>query len=188
MRYTDVLILGAGCAGTSLAHHLETANFKGRITLLDSRTDFSQAQSWCTWSEIPATMQPLIKRRWHQWQVRDQRQVIRQESAAYSYQQIAAPQFYQHFHQGWQRNDLPTSILTGETVQRIKAHENHVRVTTNRAEWKAKTVFDARHRGSGHPTPGAHHDGRRYLRCADRLRRRVRRVGPRGLRAAGPVA
>ena len=148
MRYTDVLILGAGCAGTSLAHHLEAANFSGQITLLDKRTDFSQAQSWCSWSEIPATMQPLIRRRWHQWQVRDQYQVIKQKSAIYSYQQIPAPQFYRHFHQGWQKSDSPTRLLTGENVRRIEAHENYVRVTTNHDEWQAKTVFDARHRGS----------------------------------------
>lgn len=148
MKYADVLILGAGCAGTSLAHNLAVANFGGSVALIDARTDFSTAQSWCSWGEIPPEMQTLVRRRWHKWQVRDEAKVVERGSQTNCYQQIAAADFFQHFHLNWRDADSATRLFTGETVRRIESRDNRVFVTTDRDEWQAQTVFDARHRGS----------------------------------------
>ncbi|MBC7797283.1 MAG: hypothetical protein H7Z37_10460 [Pyrinomonadaceae bacterium] len=148
MKHTDVLILGAGCAGTSLASHLETANFTGSVTLLDKRNDFSQEQRWCAWSEIPDVMKPLVSHEWQKWQVRDENKIVENNSQKVSYKQIYAPDFFSFFHSQWKSSNSKTKLFTGRTVQKVESHQDFVRVSTDNEEWQAKIVFDARHQNS----------------------------------------
>ncbi|NJM53270.1 MAG: FAD-binding oxidoreductase [Blastocatellia bacterium] len=72
MKKADILILGAGCSGTSLAHYLENFGYTGKIVLLDSRTNFDREQRWCSWLEIPKTMSGLVQKSWQNWTVCDE--------------------------------------------------------------------------------------------------------------------
>lgn len=148
MKKADVLILGAGCAGTSLAHYLEDFGYAGKVVLLDFRTKFDREQRWCGWGKLPASMQPLVEKSWRGWTVCDENRSIVRNSANFSYQQIYAPRFFEHFHARWQKADSPFELNLGEKVERLENKQNFVEVTTNRETWRARLVFDARHQGS----------------------------------------
>ncbi len=148
MKKADVLILGAGCAGTSLAHYLEDFGYAGRVAMLDLRTKFDREQRWCSWAKLPASLAPLVGKSWQRWTVCDENRSTVQTSQNFSYQQIYAPQFFEHFHSRWQNSNTPFELNLGEKVERVENKENFVEVTTNRETWRANLVFDARHQGN----------------------------------------
>ena len=148
MKKADVLILGAGCAGTSLAHYLEDFGYAGKVVLLDSRTKFNREQRWCSWAKLPASLAPLVQQSWRSWTVADENHSTTRTSENYSYQQIYAPDFFAHFHSRWQNSDAPIEINLGGKVGRIEERRDCVEVEANGEIWRANLVFDARHKGS----------------------------------------
>ena len=148
MKKADILILGAGCAGTSLAHYLEDFGYAGKVVLLDSRTKFNREQRWCSWAQMPESFLPLVQKTWQEWTVGDENRLTVQTSENYSYRQIYAPDFFAHFHTRWQSSETPFEMCLGEKVERIQEKRDCVEVTTNREIRRANLVFDARHQGS----------------------------------------
>lgn len=148
MKTIDTLILGAGCAGTSLAHHLESSGYTEKIVLLDSRTKFDREQRWCSWAKMPESLSPLIQKCWAEWTVCDENRAAIQTSENYSYQQIYAPEFFSHFHSRWQTAPALVEMSLGENVERIEENNDFVEVKTSHEIWRAKRVFDARHEGN----------------------------------------
>lgn len=148
MKHTDILILGAGCAGTLLAHHLELAGYGGHVRLVDSRVAFTREQRWCTWRPVPISLSDLVSRSWNAWAVRDDDHLHLRRSEQYAYQHIYAPDFFAHLHRGWE-HDTDTRLHRGERVLGVTPDCDGVTVMTTRNLWRAGTVFDARHRGSG---------------------------------------
>lgn len=148
MNKADILILGAGCAGTSLAHYLETFGYSGKVVLLDSRTKFDREQRWCSWSKTPESFSYLSNKKWQQWTVCDTNQKIVKTSDKFSYQQIYAPEFFDYFHSRWQNSNTPINLNLGEKVEHIENTRDGVEVTCENQTWQAQLVFDARHQGS----------------------------------------
>lgn len=148
MRQADILILGAGCAGTSLAHYLEDFSYAGSVALIDSRTTFDVEQRWCTWAKLPKSFESLVESSWKNWTVCDETQSVTRNSDRFSYQQIFAPDFFNHFHSHWRNSETPISMNLGEKVLQIDDKGSFVEVITDCETWQAGVVFDARHQGS----------------------------------------
>lgn len=146
MIKTDVLILGAGCAGTSLAHHLESRGFEGSIDLCDSRAAFGREQRWCTWADVPETMSHLVRRSWNRWSLVTDSEELVKTSDRIKYSEIYAPDFFSHFHGKWKSGSEQTKLHLNETVLDCHPDADGVVVTTNLREWRARFVFDARFR------------------------------------------
>jgi lycopene beta-cyclase len=144
VKKADILILGAGCAGTSLAHYLEDFGYAGSVVLLDNRTNFDREQRWCSWAELPKSLQPLVQKSWTKWKVCDENRSITRTSKHFSYQQIYAPQFFKHFHSRWQTKETPIKLNSGEKVESVDDKKSFVEVKTDREIWHANLVFDAR--------------------------------------------
>lgn len=149
----DVLVIGGGLAGTSLAHHLETLGFGGRVAIVEARRDFSTEARWCSWGKIPDGMQGLVSHQWHRWEVRDERNTATQASKSQPYQHIYAPDFFRHFHQQFARTGR-TELYLGHSTTQVTPQKNGVEVSSidangNLTQWRANRVFDAR--GLAHP-------------------------------------
>ena len=142
-RRADVVILGAGLAGTSLAHHLKQGGFQDTIALLDSRLNFAREQRWCTWSEVPPSMSGLVSHSWSSWQVRNGEKTARRESNKHAYREIYAPHFFHRLHQGW-RQSGQIQLRTGQKIEGVFATGNQMRIETADASWRAGQVFDSR--------------------------------------------
>ncbi len=159
MRTTDVLILGAGCAGTSLAHYLTDFGFTGNLALIDSRMNFDREQRWCSWAKLPVSLSSLVKSSWQSWKLCDEKNSTIQTSGVFTYQQIYAPDFFAHFHPRWQSAESPVELSLGEKVERVEKKHDFVEVTTNKNVWRANKVFDARHQGSSNLKNAENHRG-----------------------------
>ncbi|MFM8440969.1 MAG: lycopene cyclase family protein [Acidobacteriota bacterium] len=144
MQKTDVLILGAGCAGSSLAHHLEQKGFNGSVTLCDSRSSFNSEQRWCTWGRVPASMAHLVSHRWDEWTIITPSGDVINRSGDFSYSEIYAPEFFKSLHGPWLNGSSETRLHAGEEVIETKTVREGTVVVTKNHEWLAKTVFDSR--------------------------------------------
>ena len=62
---SDILILGGGCAGLSLALRLAADGENCPSTvILESRSHYSNDRTWCFWDDGSAHLRGLVQHRW----------------------------------------------------------------------------------------------------------------------------
>ena len=91
----DVLILGGGCAGLSLATRLATRCPALRVTIIEPRTHYTEDRTWCGWRTAPHPYTHCVAATWPQWRVICNGRTIARESDNYSYEMLPAAAFYQ---------------------------------------------------------------------------------------------
>ena len=93
----DLVILGGGCAGLSLALRLaEQPGHCRRVLVLESRTAYTNDRSWCFWRLGPHRFDTLVKRSWSGVCVRSASEAVRVDCARTPYQLLEAGMFYDH--------------------------------------------------------------------------------------------
>ena len=93
----DLVVLGGGCAGLSLALRLaEQPGRCRRVMVLESRSVYSNDRSWCFWRLGPHRYETLIRRSWSQVAVRSTSQAVHVACADTPYQMLEAGVFYDH--------------------------------------------------------------------------------------------
>jgi len=114
---TDLLILGGGCAGLSLALRLaEEPGRSGRVRVLESRQAYQHDRSWCFWRLGPHRFEPLVKRSWSNVTLRSASQAVQVDCSRAPYQLLESGSFYQHAQQAISRStdvclELGVSVL-----------------------------------------------------------------------------
>ena len=93
----DLIILGGGCAGLSLALRLaEQPGDCRRVAVLETREAYWNDRSWCFWRLGQHRFDPLIKRSWSQVTVRSQKGTVQVDCARSPYQLLEARTFYDY--------------------------------------------------------------------------------------------
>lgn len=138
------LVLGAGCAGLSLACALLDAGVDERIVLVDRRTTFDHDRTWCFWAtggDIPFAA--LATHRWPAWRLvgRDGR-VAEHRSARTPYVHLPADRLYAA---ALDRLDAAPNVelRLGERVLGVRETEDGVRVTTQNGAIEGAVAYDA---------------------------------------------
>lgn len=96
----DLVVLGGGCAGLSLA--LRLAGQPGRcrrVMVLESRPVYTNDRSWCFWRLEPHRFDTLIRRSWSRVAVRSSAQSVQVDCQHTPYQLLEAGDFYHHARQ-----------------------------------------------------------------------------------------
>jgi lycopene beta-cyclase len=65
----DVVIVGGGLAGLSLACHLLRRGFTGKLLVLESRKDYAHDRLWCSWAAPDHPFRDCVVATWSQWRV-----------------------------------------------------------------------------------------------------------------------
>lgn len=91
----DLVILGAGCAGLSLAARLASGDGDLRVVLVDPRTEFADDRSWSFWQHDHHPLRDIVAHEWSGWTYAD----LAGRSATHrvpgmSYQYIRGVDFY----------------------------------------------------------------------------------------------
>lgn len=155
---TDVLIVGAGCAGLSLAVHVvQTARRAGkrcpRILLLEPRAEYRRDRTWCGWRVGPAhPFAAAVTHRWTRWAAQEGARRAVRGSASHPYEHIAADVFY-----AMAQAELATApevtLRLGVTAERLEDRGEFVIAETSAGRIKAAVAFDSRpaavERGTG---------------------------------------
>lgn len=93
----DVIILGGGCAGLSLA--LRLAEHPGqcrRVMVVESRPAYVHDRSWCFWRLGPHRYEPLVRKTWARIAVRSASHAVYADCARTPYQLLEAGAFYDY--------------------------------------------------------------------------------------------
>jgi len=154
------LILGAGCAGLSLACALLDEGVGEQIVLVDRRTSFDHDRTWCFWSAPDGPQLPfasLATHRWPAWRLvgRDGRTVVHR-SATHPYVHVPADRFYMAALDRLERAPN-VELRLGERVLDVEARADDVQVRTAKGNLDGAIVYDAmggagplnRHRPAG---------------------------------------
>ena len=93
----DLVVLGGGCAGLSLALRLaEQPGACRRVMVLESRAAYTNDRSWCFWRLGPHRYDPLVRRSWSRLAVRSSSRTVELACANTPYQMLEAGAFYDH--------------------------------------------------------------------------------------------
>lgn len=150
-RRFDIAIIGAGCAGLSLAWHLLDAGVEGsRIVLVDPRTDYRRDRTWCFFDVWPHPFESLVSHRWSRWRVRADGPWVERSAPGVSYGHLPSDRFY-----AATRNRLETAgveLRLGVRAGAVDESSSQARVHTDASPIDATLVFDSRPASPGGPS------------------------------------
>ena len=139
---TDVIVLGGGCAGLSLASRMAAMPGGPRMLVVESRREYQEDRTWCGWRLGPHYFDDCVVRHWHSWQVTGGAR-HRQTSERYPYEMVSAGLFYDKACRSVASSDQVT-LLTGADVLEVEEREQTVAVrlcdgTVHAAPWVIDT-------------------------------------------------
>lgn len=149
----DVLILGGGCAGLSLACALAEAGFRGVVKIVEPRTHYERDRTWCFWDTEEHPFTDLISAAWRRWRVSVPGLPVLCVSERYRYCHIDSADFYRCAQSIIERTE-GFSLLLGVQATAISPRSNGcVQVETTQGPLLARQVFDSRPRAQKSSSP-----------------------------------
>ncbi|QNE47415.1 hypothetical protein F1C58_11225 [Glaciihabitans sp. INWT7] len=146
----DLVILGAGCAGLTLAARLARSQSPLRVQLVEPRSGYDDDRSWCFWRPESHDLSDLVSHSWDGWRFSGTTgPALHHRVAGLRYQYIRASDFYQR---ALQQIDRAPGILThagvraAELVPLYDGPDTVVRVETDHGSILARHVIDTRPR------------------------------------------
>jgi lycopene beta-cyclase len=137
----DYVIVGAGCAGLSLAVHLAARGH--RLAVVDPRTTFSRDRTWCFWDVHDHPFAGAVAHRWRRWRVRGPGADVVCGPGRYAYHHLPADRFYAAALAAL-RQAPGVRLLLGTRAGAVADVGPHARVETDRGVLRARAVFDSR--------------------------------------------
>ena len=141
----DLIILGGGCAGLSLAMRLsEQGALCPKLLIIEKRTHYVNDRTWCFWGTVDASLKHLSSHNWPTVKLKNQLDAINIDCKESPYQMLAAEKFYQNALQVIAINNRIT-IQFNQAVLAIPTKLNERwQIACNDAIYTAKSVVDTR--------------------------------------------
>jgi lycopene beta-cyclase len=148
MANTDILILGGGCAGLSLAMRLAELGDKApRTLILEARPHYANDRTWCFWENDADSMAfttPLVAQRWTSMRIRTGTAQVIADCALAPYALLPSLVFYDHARDVISRSKR-VRLCTGMPVSRVSQLANaNWQIKAGGKQYTAKTVIDTR--------------------------------------------
>ncbi len=137
------LILGAGCAGLSLAWHLLGRGVRDRIVLVDRREGYTNDRTWCFWDVEPTPFDHLATHAWDRWDLFEPSgRLVACSSNRYRYRRLRAIDFYEAVQN--RLSAFPNvELVLGETVLQRQDTGKGFEVETTGGIFQGDLAFDS---------------------------------------------
>jgi lycopene beta-cyclase len=91
----DVVILGGGCAGLSLAAHLASSGGRlGKVLVVEARKRYADDRTFSFWSGSPTLFADCVQASWNRWRIEAGARRIERGAPGLRYETIGAGRFY----------------------------------------------------------------------------------------------
>jgi len=140
-RY-DYIIIGAGCAGLSLAYRLRNMKFK--ICIIESSNDVNlRNKTWSFWNTYNTPFNHLVRKKWEKMIIKNHSENKKIDCRKFNYQSIDSKDFNKFVLDEIEKNKN-IDIKYMSTVINIKNNNNIIEVSTKQKEYECTHVFDSR--------------------------------------------
>lgn len=145
-KHYQLIILGAGCAGLSLATRLAALDAGCPNTLiLEQRTSFENDRTWCFWQTADAEAVDLSQHAWHHYEVRADGDSCVRNCETHPYCYVSGDSFYQHAQVALTASHNPITLKMQASVMSVqKLSAGQWQVTTANAVYIADHIVDTR--------------------------------------------
>lgn len=142
---TDILVLGGGCAGLSLAMRLAARGADcPRVVVVESRAHYANDRTWCFWDDGRAELRDLVRQRWPAVSVAHDGCRITVGCPASPYAVIPAAAFYAHATEQLASNPRVTLAMNEPVGEEPRRVDGLWWVKTPGGERAAKRLIDTR--------------------------------------------
>jgi lycopene beta-cyclase len=160
----DLIIVGAGAAGLSLAQHfLHSPLGNHSILIVEQDAKERNDRTWCFWTERPTRFDVIVYRTWRAIQFAGGDAVHKSALQRYRFQMIRGADLY-----AYMRHELaahPNVTLVRDQVRQVASAEDHAHVVTEAQTYAGRWAFDSRLDGSAwQPNPARHHLLRQHFK------------------------
>ena len=106
MKDFDIVIIGGGCAGLSLAYELETNNkLKNKtLAIIEPRDEYKKDKTWSFWKTFPHNFEDCVKKNWKHFSINVPQKTRHLECDNYQYQSIDSGLFYEKINNKLKEN------------------------------------------------------------------------------------
>ncbi len=155
-EHYDLIVLGAGCAGLSLAHQLSRyPKPKAKVLFLEARHRYVHDRVWCHWKNPSVNLdERWIQRRWHRMTVGDARRTVTLTTDLMPYMLIESGTFYQCVQEDIRSSSLLDLRMGVNVSSPILSHQNAHRVAFGGESAQSHHVLDTRPRLGALRSPG----------------------------------
>ncbi len=138
----DIAIIGAGCAGLSLAYQIsKNKSIKKKIIILDNKSEFKKDRTWSFWKVDEHDFEDCLEKEWFKFNIKYQNQYKIFEKSIYPYQTIDSLKFYKKVQSELGNN---FELRLNSNIKTIKKKSNMFEIKTSNINIEAKIIFDSR--------------------------------------------
>lgn len=146
----DLLIVGGGCAGLSLAVHLVEAGIQRRITIIEGRESYRRDRTWCYFAMEPHPFEAAVTHRWSHVEVCAQGKRLRRHCGSHPYVHLPADAFYRSALEKLSKHET-VELHLGCALRRLEERKGAVVAEVQYADGRAQQIvaqlaFDSRPR------------------------------------------
>ena len=150
----DLLILGGGAAGLSLARRLaEQGTTAPRTLVLESRVDYADDRTWCFWMHPTAQLTHLVRRRWAKVSLASSAERVLVDCPEFPYALLPSGGFYQDSRECIARSERVRLAMGVAVLGEPRKVGGLWEVATSAGVQRARWIVDTR--PSAPPAEGA---------------------------------
>ena len=141
----DLIILGGGCAGLSLAMRLAAQGDRcPRTLVLEARSAYADDRTWCFWDDGSMWLHHLVRHSWRSMTITTPDQATTADCGAMAYRMLPSGAFYAEALARIALNDRIDIILGSPVTAKPEKVHDAWRISTDDCVGTARWVIDTR--------------------------------------------
>ena len=141
----DLIILGGGCAGLSLAMRLaELGPNCPRTLIIEERTRYTNDRTWCFWDDGSIRIRPLVQHRWQNMKIQSAGRSVTVNCGATAYQMLPSDVFYAAAIEQIAANQRIQLFMGASVLEPSYKRAGKWQIQTSQALYRASMVIDTR--------------------------------------------
>ncbi|MBW8368367.1 MAG: FAD-binding protein [Arenimonas sp.] len=140
----NLVVIGGGLAGLSLATRLARGGYRGRVVIIEPREEYTDDRSWSFWTRADQALPVAAARHWSHWRFsRYGGDPVTHSAQGWRYSYVRSSDLYREALAVIQAQPN-FKLVTGTRAGAVEHHDGAVSVVTGAATFSAPFVIDTR--------------------------------------------